>query len=217
MHVFVRARAAAIVLSAVAVGIVLEHASAATARSDGAVIARAVAAPSPTPGDTNVVYGPRNFTSPTGAQTVNVERFVVTLDSGAKYSLRVVNGDPGGANRATSGSVKLNQTTVIASTDLASGPQTIVRDVVPRSVDTITVTIGGTAGSHVVASLFATARPTVTLFGAKTYIRPNGNASSPSDNFSGIAGVGAPFTLIARNGDSTGGHRASSASVSLNG
>lgn len=217
MHARLRTRAAATVLSAVAIGIVLEHASAATARPDRSLIARAVATASPGPGDSNVVYGPRNFTTPTGSQTVNVERFVVTLDSGAKYSLKVVNGDAGSVKRATSGSVKLNGTVVVSSTDLASGPQTTIRDVVPRSVDTIIVTIGGTAGAHVVATLLATARPTVTLFGPKTYIRPNGNSSSPSDNFPGIPGVGAPFTLIARNGDSTGGHRASSASVSLNG
>src|SRR6476660_6970951 len=150
MHARLRTRAAATVLSAVAIGIVLEHASAATTRRDSSLIAHVVATTSPGPGDSNVVYGPRNFTSPTGSQTVHVERLVVTLDSGAKYPPKVVTGDAGGVKRATSGSVKLNGTVVLSSTHLASGPQTTVRDVVPRSVDTIIVTIGGTAGAHVV-------------------------------------------------------------------
>ncbi|HEY6830122.1 MAG TPA: hypothetical protein VI259_24880, partial [Gemmatimonadaceae bacterium] len=66
-------------------------------------------------------------------------------------------------------------------------------------------------------SVLATARTTVTLFGPKTYVKPNGNSSSPTDKFLGMSGVGAPFTLLLANGDSTGGHRASSATVSLNG
>jgi len=217
MHATHRARVAAIALSLAAVGIVLERASAApipvvqtTAPSSSMLV-------SPGPGDTNVVYGPRTFTTPTGSQTVNLERFVVTLDAGAKYLLKLANGDAGGVNRATSGSVQLNGALVITSADLSSGAQIMARDVVPRSVDTIVVTVSGAAGAHVVVSLLATARSTVTLFGPKTYVRPNGNSSSPTDKFAGISGVAAPFTLTMQNGDSAGGHRASSASVSLNG
>src|SRR4029078_5084516 len=115
MHARLRTRAAATVLSAVAIGIVLEHASAATARPDRSLIARAVATASPGPGDSNVVYGPRDFTTPTGSQTVNVERFVVTLDSGAKYSLKVVNGDAGSVRRATYSVVKRRRHGLVAS------------------------------------------------------------------------------------------------------
>lgn len=214
MHAIHRTRLAAIVLSTVAIGAVLERASAAPATPQTATT---TIVSSPGPGDTSVAYGPRTFTTPTGSQTVNLERFTITLDAGAKYLLKVVNGDAGGAKRATSGSVQLNGTIVVTSSDLSSGPQTIVRDVVPRSVDTVVVTVAGGASAHVVVSVLATARSTVTLFGPKTYIRPNGNSSSPSDKFSGVVGVGPPFTLIVQNGDSTGGHRASSANVSLNG
>jgi len=217
LHATHFARAAAVALSAAAVGLVLERASATPTSFNHTAGARARLASSPGPGDTNIVYGPRTFTTPTGSQTVNLERFAITLDTGAKYLLKVVNGDAGGVKRATSGSVQLNGTVVATSSDLASGPQTIVRDILPRSVDTVVATIAGGADAHVVVSVLATARSTVTLFGPKTYIRPNGNSSNPSDNFPGIAGIGAPFTLIARNGDSTGAHRASSASVTLNG
>lgn len=217
MHATFRARAAALVLSAAAVGFILDRASAASAGPELRSARTSSSTASPGPGDTSVVYGPRTFTTPTGSQTVNLERFTIALDTGAKYLLKVINGDAGGVKRATSGSIQLNGTLIVTSADLASGPQTIVRDIVPRSVDTVIATIAGSAGAHVVVSVMATARSTVTLFGPKTYVRPNGNSSSPSDNFAGVSGVSAPFTLIARNGDTTGGHRASSANVTLNG
>jgi len=217
MHATHGARAAAIALSVAAVGFILDRDSASPADLTATSALIAIRTASPGAGDTNVAYGPRTFTTPTGSQTVNLERFTVTLDTGAKYLLKVVNGDAGGIKRATSGSVQLNGTVIVTAADLSSGPQTIIRDVVPRSVDTVVATIAGAAGAHVVVSVLTTARSTVTLFGPKTYIRPNGNSSNPSDNFSGIAGVASPFTLIARNGDSTGGHRASSAAVTLNG
>ncbi len=215
MHAISRTRVAAIVLSTAAVCVVLERASAAPATLPSET--RTALASTPAPGDTNVVYGPRTFTTPTGSQTVNLERFTVTLDPGAKYLLKVVNGDAGGVKRAASGSIQLNGTVVVSAADLSSGPPTILRDITPRSVDTVVVTVAGSAGAHVVVSVLATARSTVTLFGPKVYIRPNGNSSNPSDHFAGIAGVAAPFTLVLQNGDSAGGHRASSASVTLNG
>src|SRR5689334_18549406 len=181
MHAIHRTRLAGILLSTIAIGVVLERASAAPAKVTSETTM--TSAPTLGPGDTNVTYGPRTFTTPTGSQTVNLERLTITLDAGAKYLLKVVNGDVGGAKRATSGSVQLNGTVVVASSDLSSGPQTIVRDITPRSVDTLVVTIAGSAGSNVVVSVLATARTTVTLFGPKTYVKPNGNSSSPTDKF----------------------------------
>src|SRR5678816_2735145 len=99
---------------------------------------RAVAAP-PVPGDTTVVYGPRTFTTPNGSQTFNVEQFALTVQSGTRYLLRIVNGDPGGVLRATSGSIALNGTTIVTSTELASGPQTILKEVAVTPIDTIAV------------------------------------------------------------------------------
>ena len=45
-------------------------------------------------GDTQVVYGPRVFDTPTGAATNHVERFAVAVQPGRRYTLRVDNGNP---------------------------------------------------------------------------------------------------------------------------
>ena len=171
----------------------------------------------PVPGDTVVVYGPRTFTTPNGSQTLNVERFTLTVQSEARYLLRIVNGDAGGVLRATSGSIALNGATIVTSSELASGPQIILKEVAVTPTDTIAVTIAGAAGAHIVASVITTASPTITIFGPKTYVRQGGNSPAVSDNFTVPAGVGPPFTLFVQNGDSTGAHRASSASIALNG
>ena len=128
-----------------------------------------------------------------------------------------MNGDAGGVLRATSGSIALNGATVVTSSELASGPQTILKEVAVTPTDTIAVTIAGDAGAHIVASVITTASPTITIFGPKTYIRQSGTSPAVSDNFTVPAGVGPPFTLFVENGDSTGAHRASSASIALNG
>src|SRR5690349_2159452 len=48
------------------------------------------------PGDTVVVYGPRQFNGTTGNGTSYVERFTVALQPGRKYELKLVNGTAGG-------------------------------------------------------------------------------------------------------------------------
>ncbi len=171
----------------------------------------------PIPGDTVVVYGPRTFTTPNGSQTLNVERFTVTVQSDARYLLRIVNGDAGGTLRATSGSIAMNGATIVTSTELATGPQTILKEVAVTPTDTIAVTIAGAAGAHVVASVITTPSPMITIFGPKTYVRQGGNSSPASDNVTVPSGVGPPFTLFVDNGDSTGARRVSSATITVNG
>src|SRR4029079_10493865 len=65
--------------------------------------------------------------------------------------------------------------------------------------------------------VITTASPMITIFGPKAYIRQGGNAPPASDNVTVPSGVGPPFTLFVDNGDSTGAHRASSATITLNG
>src|SRR6478752_6747066 len=59
------------------------------------------------PGDTVVVYGPRQFNGTTGNGTTYVERFTIALQPGRKYELKLVNGTAGGStNRVTSAVTK---------------------------------------------------------------------------------------------------------------
>jgi RHS repeat-associated protein len=171
--------------------------------------------PPPAVGDTTVLDGPRTFTTASGSQVVYVEQIVTQIAPGTRYLLRVQNG--GGSAAATGGSVKLNGSTIVSSTELAAGAATYTRDVQLNGTDTLSVVISGVGGSTVRTTLLSTADPTVTVFGPKTYVRPSGQSPVVTDNFTVPAGVGAPYTMYVQNGTSSGGSRATSASVTLNG
>ncbi len=52
-------------------------------------------------GDTQVVFGPRVFSTPNGNTTTYVERFAVAVQPARRYTLRLVNGAADGTKKAT--------------------------------------------------------------------------------------------------------------------
>src|SRR6266699_6211490 len=78
-------------------------------------------APLAAAGDTQVVYGPTRFDTPTGSLNLHVERFALAVVPGRRYTLRVDNGATDGSHRVSGGSVILNGSQILSSADLGSG------------------------------------------------------------------------------------------------
>src|SRR2546429_357091 len=73
------------------------------------------------PGDTQVVFGPRVFSTPNGRPTNYVEALSLVVQPTRRYTLRLVNGAADGTQRATSGSLSLNGKLLFQGPDFSSG------------------------------------------------------------------------------------------------
>jgi hypothetical protein len=65
------------------------------------------------------------------------------------YLLKIVNGDRDGSNRATSAKVEINGVTVVLSTDVNQGVETLTRTIKLQKENKIKVTVDGPEGSHI--------------------------------------------------------------------
>ncbi len=111
------------------------------------------------PGDTQAVYGPKPFDTPTGSATYHVERFAVAVTPGQRYTLQVDNGG------VTGGSVVLNGSTILSASDLGSGAARWTRVVQALAEDTIQVTVQGPAGAAVTVSVLSAPDASFLVFG----------------------------------------------------
>src|SRR6266705_901839 len=163
------------------------------------------------PGDTQAVYGPKPFDTPTGSATYHVERFAVAVTPGQRYTLQVDNGG------VTGGSVILNGSTVLSSSDLGSGAARWTRVVQALAEDTIQVTVQGPAGAAVTVSVLAASDPTFLVFGPERFIRSTGTPVTDTRHFA-ISATAAPrYYMCLVNGNADGTQRISSATIVLNG
>ena len=170
------------------------------------------------PGDTVVVYGPRQFNGTTGSGSTYIERFTIALSPGRKYELKLVNGTAGGStNRVTSAVTKLNGFQVIGTTDLTSSIASVGRVVAVRQIDTLRITVVGPAGSFVTATLSSQASSEFVVNGPANYGIPSGTTKTYTYSFTKAASAGPPYRLYLTNGDTAGGLRVTNASVALNG
>jgi RHS repeat-associated protein len=170
------------------------------------------------PGDTVVVFGPRQFNGSGGSGTTYIERFTVALVPGRKYELKLVNGTAGGStNRVTSAVTRLNGFQVIGTADLNTGIASVTKVVAVRQIDTLRVTVVGAAGSFVSASLSSLASSEFVVNGPTNYGIPSGTSKTHSFSFTRPATAGPPFRLYLTNGDTAGALRVTNASVALNG
>src|SRR6266700_3779145 len=168
-------------------------------------------------GDTQVVYGPTRFDTPTGSLTLHVERFALAVVPGRRYTLRVDNGATDGSHRVSGGSVILNGSQSLASADLGSGASGWSRVVQPLSEDTIVVAVQGTAGAYVTASLLSTPDASFLVFGPERFIRSGSTPVTETRQFSISATAAAPYRMCILNGNANGTQRISSATISVNG
>jgi RHS repeat-associated protein len=177
-----------------------------------------MAAAAMAPGDTVVVYGPRQFNGTTGSGSTYIERFTIALTPGRKYELKLVNGTAGGStNRVTSAVTKLNGFQVIGTTDLTSSIASVTKVVAVRQIDTLRITVVGPAGSFVTATLSSQATSEFLVNGPANYGIPSGTSKTYTFSFTKAATAGPPYRLYLTNGDSAGGLRVTNASVALNG
>src|SRR6266496_4134155 len=168
-------------------------------------------------GDTQVVYGPTRFDTPTGSLTLHVERFALAVVPGRRYTLRVDNGAADGSHRVSGGSVILNGSQILSTTDLGSGASGWSRVVQPLSEDTIVVAVQGTAGAYVTASLLSTPDASFLVFGPERFIRSGSTPVTETRQFSISATAAAPYRMCIVNGNANGTQRISSATISVNG
>ncbi len=170
------------------------------------------------PGDTVVVFGPRQFNGTTGSGTTYIERFTVALQPGRKYELKLVNGTAGGStNRVTSAVTRLNGFQVIGTADLTSSIASVTKVIAVREIDTLRVTAVGAAGSFVTATISSLASSEFVVNGPTVYGIPSGTQKTHTFSFTKPATAGPPFRLYMTNGDSLGGLRVTNSSVTLNG
>jgi RHS repeat-associated protein len=170
------------------------------------------------PGDTVVVYGPRQFNGSGGSGSTYIERFTVALQPGRKYELTLVNGTPGDTtNRVTSAVTRLNGYQVVGTTDLTRSIASVTKVVAVRQIDTLRITVVGSTGSFVTAKLSSLASSEFVVNGPTTYGIPSGTQKTHTFSFTKAASAGPPFRLYLTNGDSAGGLRVTNASVTLNG
>jgi RHS repeat-associated protein len=169
------------------------------------------------PGDTVAIYGPQQFAGSGGNGTTYVERFTVALVPGRQYLVRLDNGTSGGANRATSAVTTLNGAEVVSAADLTTSIASVTQVVSVREVDTLRITVKGSAGSVVTATVSAAATAEFAVSGPTDYGVPAGTTKTYTFSFDKPAGAGPPFRLYLANGDSAGAGRVTNASVTLNG
>src|SRR6266516_3873665 len=168
-------------------------------------------------GDTQVVYGPSRFDTPTGSLTLHVERFALAVVPGRRYTLRVDNGAADGSHRVSGGSVILNGSQILSSAELGSGAAGWSRVVQPLSEDTIVVAVQGTAGAYVTASLLSSPDASFLVFGLERFIRSGGTPVTETRHFTTSATAAAPYRMCIVNGNANGTQRISSATIMVNG
>src|SRR6266702_1551746 len=163
------------------------------------------------PGDTQAVYGPKPFDTPTGSATYHVERFAVAVTPGQRYTLQVDNGG------VTGGSVVLNGSTILSASDLGSGAARWTRVVQALAEDTIQVTVQGPAGAAVTVSVLSAPDASFLVFGPERFTRSTSTPVTETKLVTISATAAAPYRMCIVNGNPDGTQRISSATILVNG
>lgn len=165
------------------------------------------------PGDTTYVFGPVQKAGTTAGANY-IESFTAPAGSGL-YTLRIVNGNANGTNRATGVTARLNGALVVGLSDLNSGTAQLAKIVAVTPVDTLRLMVKGPAGSFVTASVFSTPDPSYDLFGPNQYAIPSGTSKTHTTSFTRPASAAGPYRLYIVNGATNGTSRVSSFTVSI--
>lgn len=139
--------------------------------------------------DTVVVYGPRQFDSPSKHTTTHVERFTVAVAPGVRYLLRVDNGGPGGADMAPSAEVRLNGD-IVMSKDELEHTATLQKVVALQAVDTLRVSVGGLVGAYLTVRVLSVPDPSFVVFGPRAFERRTGAPEEEEVSFTAPATAG---------------------------
>jgi RHS repeat-associated protein len=110
-------------------------------------------------------YGPNQYAIPGGSSKTFDETFGKGATAAPPFRLYVVNGANDGTRRVTSGSVTLNGTAVVSTSELTSAVGSLLKDVTLLSSNTIGVVVNGPVNSYVTLRFTAsdTTRPVLTI------------------------------------------------------
>lgn len=106
--------------------------------------------------ETFTVYGPRRFTRDTGQPVNVIESFSIPADAGAPFTILVENGAPGGSNRVSSATIKLNGTNLYTSNDFNQNVASLTKPVTLAATNTLEVMLASAPGSYLTITFTAT-------------------------------------------------------------
>lgn len=163
--------------------------------------------------DTVAVWGPRRLETPTGSSQTHIERLVITRVPGKLYSLRLTRD-----GSLTTGTVELNGARLAVAGDFSSVSE-LTRVIDPRGGgnDTLEVTVAGSAGAALTATVGETRDPSFLVFGPQQYTRTTGTPDRFQVSFSMASTAGNPYRMCIKNGTENGDDRLSSSRIWVNG
>src|SRR6266480_2730884 len=85
--------------------------------------------------ETFTVYNPHRFTRNAGQPVNVVENFTIPADAVAPFTILVENGSPGGSNRVSSATIKLNGTNLYTSNDFNQNVSSLTKPVTLAAIN----------------------------------------------------------------------------------
>ncbi len=99
------------------------------------------------------VFGPRRFARTTGSPNQYVEQFALPAGATSPYTLHIQNGEPGGSNRISSATVKLNGIDVLRPNDLDQNVAGLDRTVTLAANNQLDVRLESEPGSYLIIDI----------------------------------------------------------------
>jgi RHS repeat-associated protein len=118
-----------------------------------------------TPEPEFAVYGPTQFLIPSGSTKTFTASFPKSSAAVAPYRVYVTNGAPNGTQRVTSGSITLNGTQVVTTSELKNTVGSLTKTVTLNTANSVSVTVNGAVNSFITVRFTATdgINPVVTI------------------------------------------------------
>ncbi len=109
-----------------------------------------------TPDNSFNVHGPTQYAVTSGSSTTHSGSFSLPTTAGTPHRIYVVNGASDGTQRVTSGSVTLNGTQIVTTSELTSAVGSLTKVVTLNTSNTLDVTVNGSVGRYVTVRVTAT-------------------------------------------------------------
>ncbi len=110
-------------------------------------------------GSTITTFGPRRFDRTTGAPNQYLEQFSLPAGITSPYTLHLQNGEPNGANRVSSATIKLNGKEILVPSDLNQNVAALDRTVTLNSTNTLEVRLTSNPGSYLTINIVGVSAP----------------------------------------------------------
>jgi len=148
------------------------------------------------------IFGPKRYNRTTGKPNTYQDHFTLPQAATSPFILNVVNGAPNGSNRVSSGTIKINGTTIIKQSDFNQQVDTIRRTISLKSSNTIEVQLASAPNSYI----------TITITGQGGMTIPVLSITQPTEGFitkttplsvAGTVSGTAPITVTANGSQMT--------------